>query len=93
MRTRVAIGTCLVMVVLAMASLLPSGAQRTAVEPQVNAPPPLSNPLKIALLHWYRANETARFPVGNEPYGVCFDGANIWTANFGDGTVMKLTPK
>jgi len=28
--------------------------------------------------------------VGNEPVGITFDGANIWTANSGDGTVTKL---
>src|SRR5579862_2181932 len=32
--------------------------------------------------HWY--------PVGQNPLGMCFDGSNIWTANFGDGTVSKL---
>src|SRR5580658_2537719 len=48
------------------------------------------NPLKIALLKWYQANTTTRFKVGSQPYGVAFDGANIWTANFGDNTVTKL---
>jgi hypothetical protein len=48
------------------------------------------NPLKVALLHWYKANTTTSFAVGSQPYGVAFDGANIWTANFGDGTVSKL---
>jgi len=32
--------------------------------------------------HWY--------PVGQNPLGMCFDGSNIWTANFGDGTVSKV---
>ena len=48
------------------------------------------NPEKIALLKWYQANTTTRFKVGSQPYGVCFDGANIWTANFGESTVTKL---
>src|SRR5271168_3478484 len=49
-----------------------------------------SNPLKVALLHWYAADITTNFSVGDEPEGVAFDGANIWTANFGAGTVTKL---
>jgi len=30
------------------------------------------------------------FTVGSAPIGVAFDGANIWVANRGDGTVSKL---
>ncbi len=56
----------------------------------VTSPPPPLNPLKIALLHWYVINTAAPFPVGSQPYGVAFDGANIWSANYGDGTVTKL---
>ena len=52
------------------------------------APP--ANPLKIALLKWYNADTVTSFPVGNQPYGVAFDGANIWTANNGDSSVSKL---
>jgi len=48
------------------------------------------NPLKIALLHWYLADTTTFFKVGAGPYGVCFDGANVWTANGGDNTVTKV---
>jgi DNA-binding beta-propeller fold protein YncE len=55
-----------------------------------NAAPPAQNPLRIALLRWYNANQTTSFAVGSQPYGVAFDGANIWTANFGDGTVSKV---
>jgi DNA-binding beta-propeller fold protein YncE len=29
------------------------------------------------------------FPVGTEPYGVAFDGANIWVANSISNTVSK----
>ena len=28
--------------------------------------------------------------MGQTPVGIAFDGANIWVANFGDGTVTKL---
>jgi DNA-binding beta-propeller fold protein YncE len=44
----------------------------------------------VALLKWYKGNLTTSFTVGQQPYGVAFDGANIWTANSGDGTVSKL---
>jgi hypothetical protein len=51
------------------------------------------NPLKIGLLKWYQANQTTSFSVGktknSNPYGVAFDGANIWTVN-SEGTVTKL---
>ncbi len=29
------------------------------------------------------------FPVGTSPVGVAFDGANVWVANWGKGTVSK----
>src|SRR5580704_3913411 len=94
MKTRIVIGVSLIVVVVAMANLLPSQAQKATSEPAQqlagNGAPPLSNPLKVALLKWYKADRTAHFPVGQQPYGVCFDGTNIWTANFGDGTVTKL---
>jgi hypothetical protein len=32
------------------------------------------------------------FPVGSSPYGVAFDGVNIWVANLGSNSVMKLRP-
>jgi hypothetical protein len=49
------------------------------------------NPLQVALLKWFPAYQSATFPVGNEPYGVAFDGANIWVVNnAGLGTVTKL---
>jgi DNA-binding beta-propeller fold protein YncE len=30
------------------------------------------------------------FPVGNDPFFLVFDGANIWVTNAGDNTVTKL---
>src|ERR1017187_6728285 len=84
-------------------ALLSAQAQRAAMPVpapamQTDAPPasapaapaaPL-NPLKIAQLHWYLANLSAKFPIGNQPYGLCFDGANIWSANLNGNTVSKL---
>src|SRR5712691_3081715 len=48
------------------------------------------NPLQIATLHWYNANQTTTFGVGTRPFGVAFDGANIWVANMGSHNVTKL---
>ena len=49
------------------------------------------NPLQLALLRWYEANEAGNtFAVGDGPAGVAFDGANIWVANRDDDTVSKL---
>jgi hypothetical protein len=51
----------------------------------------LSRPtLKIALLHWYRANLTASFPVGLEPNGLAFDGAGIWVAAWNTNKMHKF---
>lgn len=33
---------------------------------------------------------TATFLVENSPEGICFDGTNIWVANYGDQTITKL---
>jgi len=51
--------------------------------------PAPANPNQVAILRWYAANQTAAFPVGSLPMGVAFDGANIWVANSGSGTVSK----
>jgi DNA-binding beta-propeller fold protein YncE len=32
----------------------------------------------------------ATIDVGNNPYGVAFDGTHIWTANSSDDTVSKI---
>ncbi|MGB0730199.1 MAG: YncE family protein, partial [Ilumatobacteraceae bacterium] len=36
---------------------------------------------------------TATIPVGNEPWGVAFDGTNIYVSNAADDTVSKLLPQ
>ena len=49
------------------------------------------NTLAIALLRWYDVNTVVgSFAVGSAPTGVAFDGANIWVANNGAGSVTKL---
>jgi hypothetical protein len=54
---------------------------RGAPDRQAVAPAQPQNPMRVALLRWYNANQTTSFAVGGQPYGVAFDGANIWTAN------------
>src|SRR5580704_13871703 len=82
------------------ANLFAGQAQKAASQPAQAGPgsqilPPILdagarlNPLKIALLKWYLAGATTLFPVGNEPIGLAFDGANIWSANYGANTVTK----
>jgi hypothetical protein len=61
---------------------LHSIAQSAPQVPPTGTAAPL-NPLKIAQLKWYPANSTTTFGVGREPRGACFDGANIWVANYG----------
>ena len=39
------------------------------------------NPLQVALLHWYGANQTTSFAAGSGPFGVAFDGENIWVSS------------
>ncbi len=60
-------------------------------EPPGPPGPPAVNPLQVALLRWYEANEGgATFPVGDAPFGVAFDGANIWVANENSDDVTKV---
>ena len=88
---RVVIGICLALVIVATANLFPGRAQEAgAPVPQPPGNPAATNPLKVALLKWYKGNLTTSFTVGQQPYGVAFDGENIWTANSGDDTVTKL---
>lgn len=98
---RFVLAISLVMAIFAIASLMPGRAQEASGP--VQQPPANSaaaNPLKVALLKWYRANTTTSSTVGktqnSNPYGVAFDGANIWTANAGstgiafDGTNIRV---
>ncbi len=48
------------------------------------------NPLQIATLHWYNANLTASFTMGTAPYGIAFDGTNLWICNNGSNNVVKV---
>ena len=97
MKQRSLISVSLIVVVLAMANLFAGQAHQPAqAGPGLQILPPILdagarlNPLKIALLHWYLADTSTFVDVGSQPIGVCFDGANIWTANYGDNTVTKM---
>src|ERR1700686_3143235 len=79
------------------ASTASANAAEPAASNDAQAPTknwPAGNPLKIALLKWYQANLTTSFNVGktqnSNPYGLAFDGQNVWSANSGEGTVTKL---
>src|SRR5208282_5930396 len=49
------------------------------------------NPMKIALLRWWNANQTGiTFAVGTNPRGIACDGTNLWVANQGSNSVTKL---
>src|ERR1700694_4426491 len=48
------------------------------------------NPNQVAILRWYRANQTATFAVGKGPGQAAFDGSSIWVANKSADTVTKL---
>src|SRR5262249_15593638 len=49
---------------------------------------------KIALRKWYNVNSATSFPTELRPFGVLFDGANIWVSNQGGANnvnnVMKI---
>jgi hypothetical protein len=80
----------------------PAGPQGATGPPGPEGPPgPPSgpiingsfNPLQVALLRWYEANETAiDFAVGNRPQAMAFDGIHVWVLNLGIGnsSVTKL---
>jgi hypothetical protein len=50
------------------------------------------NPLQVATLHWYDANQTTQFSVAGFPVGVVFDGENLWIASLSTNTLTKLRP-
>ena len=55
------------------------------------APGASLNPLQIAILRWYPANQALPdIVVGTQPTAIAFDGANIWVANYGSNNVTKL---
>ena len=47
------------------------------------------NPLQIALLHWYDANLVTEITLAASPFGMAFDGSDMWIAG-GNGGVFKV---
>jgi len=74
-------------------SFYPAQAQdTTTVKPPAGVVSSTQNPLQVALLHWYSANQTAAFTTGSGPYGIAFDGASLWISNFSANNVVKMRP-
>jgi hypothetical protein len=49
------------------------------------------NPLQVALLRWYEANQTGiSAPVDPGPYGATFDGIFIWVVSLENNTVTQV---
>ena len=69
------------------ASECKSTSENQAVEVQSSQ---LANPIQVTLLRSFRANQASSFSVGAYPYGIAFDGSNIWVTNNGSNTVTKL---
>src|SRR5215472_13198160 len=82
----------LLVVVVILPNRLPSAARNESPQAEANGAPPPANPLKVALLKWYKANTVFNmFPAdGSDPTGIAFDGANIWISNYMGGSVTKL---
>lgn len=54
-------------------------------------PTPAYNPQQLALKRWYSANQSgASVSVGGMPYGIAFDGSNIWVSNASNNKVSKI---
>lgn len=52
---------------------------------------PYINPRRVATLQWYESNKTGfNVPVGSVPFGIAFDGANVWVVNFDSNNVTKI---
>lgn len=83
MKKRLGCALLLVVVAVVLPNRVPSAAQNASGQTAENGAPPLANPLKVALLRWYKANTVfTMFPVGKQPYSIAFDGAS-------DGQVAK----
>src|ERR1700689_4328608 len=90
MKPRTAIKICLGVVIIAMAQLSVGETPQTkdkgksADEAATKGTPQSGRSAQTMV--------PATFPVGKEPYGVAFDGAFIWVANFRSDTVSKVRP-
>lgn len=54
-------------------------------------PTSVYDPLQVATLRWYGANEAGEtVTVGTNPSGLAFDGGQLWVTNLGSGTVSEI---
>ena len=73
--------------------IISAGAQSTVknsppLAPQANAV--TSTDGEVTVRHEDKPVPKLEVKVGDDPYGVVFDGANIWTANHGADSVTKV---
>lgn len=51
------------------------------------------NPMRVALLRWWEANQAPlRFPVGDAPAALAFDGKNVWISHDDIAGVSVVNP-
>jgi hypothetical protein len=72
-------------------TITPSGNTLTIdANPPAPTPQPYINPLRVATLQWYDANQTGlTYAAGTIPLGIAFDGANMWITNQNANSVTK----
>src|SRR5215467_1788087 len=53
-----------------------------------------ANPNQIALPHWYMGNNVSIYSTnGSQPWGMVYDGANIWVINNSPtATLVRIRP-
>jgi len=66
-----------------------SGALSWAAPPTASAP--YYNPLQVATLRWYQANQTSKTVATGVATKPCFDGTYLWVPCYG-GTIYKILP-
>jgi len=83
---------CAGLVALSLANLLPSFGQSRATtpSPQPQTAPAPAKSRESATPHQETLNPKRKITVGDEPYGLAFDGVNIWTANHDGSSVTKV---
>jgi len=63
--------------------------EATQTTPLIGVTSSTKNPLQVALLHWYDANQTASFAVGFQPFALAFDVSCAVGTSAGDASVQS----
>lgn len=63
---------------------------RRSPNPKGRSAVPVSAALFLISSAWAQSVTTTSYPVGSAPFGIAFDGANIWVTNTESSTVTKL---